>query len=83
MTTLEPKTSYSTLKQAADKQSPQHAAAKAKIVVLYHPFILSVAAVYLLNKDEIEDVAHDFVLKKLMGGNVLEIYNSSQRFRPI
>ena len=82
MTTLEPKTSYSTLKQAADKQSPQHAAAKAQIVVLYHPFILSVAAVYLLNKDEIEDVAHDFVLKKLMGGNVLEIYNSSQRFRP-
>ena len=82
MTTLEPKTSYSTLRQAADKQSPLHAAAKAKIVVLYHPFILSVVAVYLLNKDEIEDVAHDFILKKLMGGNVLDNYKPPQRFRP-
>ena len=82
MTTLEPKTSYSTLKQAADKQSPGHAAAKAKVVVLYHPFILSVVAVYLLDKDEIEDVAHDFILKKLMGGTVLENYKPPQRFRP-
>lgn len=82
MAALGPDTSYSTLEHAADKDSPDHSAANAKLVVLYQPFIKSVARKILVNIADIEDVTQNLILKLFVNGKIFETYEADKPFRP-